>query len=332
MARIDAGGVATEARRAHPSEIVAAARDQVEHTLRRHRVDVTIDPDVPVRLDPRLTASALAHLLENAAQYTPAGIDHRRRRVRHRRRAHDRGARPRPGHRARRPAAPVRAVLPRRGAAQTRTSGTGMGLWIARGLLAVEGGRVWAENSPDGGAHFTIVVPGCRRGHRRGAAGSPMIDRAPASCSWTTRSAIQRAVGPLLRARGYEVEIAGTGAEALALVAERPPDLVVLDLGLARPRGHRGLPAAFALTLDGADRRALGARRRGRQGAGARPRRRRLRHQAVRAGGTAGADPRGAPAGGYCERGATTGVLRGRRSHASTTTAAASSATGSRSA
>ena len=33
MARIDAGAVATESRWAHPSEIVAAARDQVEHTL-----------------------------------------------------------------------------------------------------------------------------------------------------------------------------------------------------------------------------------------------------------------------------------------------------------
>jgi two-component system KDP operon response regulator KdpE len=43
---------------------------------------------------------------------------------------------------------------------------------------------------------------------------------------------IQRAVGPLLRARGYEVDIAGTGAQALALFAERSPRLIVLDLGL----------------------------------------------------------------------------------------------------
>ncbi len=43
---------------------------------------------------------------------------------------------------------------------------------------------------------------------------------------------IQRAVGPLLRSRGYNVEIASTGAEALTLVAERTPDLIVLDLGL----------------------------------------------------------------------------------------------------
>jgi two-component system, OmpR family, KDP operon response regulator KdpE len=45
-------------------------------------------------------------------------------------------------------------------------------------------------------------------------------------------AAIQRAVAPLLRSRGYDVDVVGTGAEALAAVAERPPNLIVLDLGL----------------------------------------------------------------------------------------------------
>ena len=130
----------------------------MDHTLRRHKLVVEVDPDVPVRLDPRLTATALAHLLENAAQYAPEGstID-----------VHasltgdglsiairDHG----PG------IAP--ADLPhlferfyRGDAAKARASGTGMGLWIARGLLAVEQGRVWAENCQDGGAQFTVVVP-----------------------------------------------------------------------------------------------------------------------------------------------------------------------------
>ena len=44
--------------------------------------------------------------------------------------------------------------------------------------------------------------------------------------------AIQRAVVPLLRARGYDVDVAGTGSEALKIFAERPADLIVLDLGL----------------------------------------------------------------------------------------------------
>lgn len=45
-------------------------------------------------------------------------------------------------------------------------------------------------------------------------------------------TSIQRAVGPLLRSRGYDVEIAGTGAEALRALTDRAPDLIVLDLGL----------------------------------------------------------------------------------------------------
>ncbi len=45
-------------------------------------------------------------------------------------------------------------------------------------------------------------------------------------------AAIQRALGPLLRSRGYEVDIAGTGKDALDIVAARPPALIVLDLRL----------------------------------------------------------------------------------------------------
>jgi two-component system sensor histidine kinase KdpD len=158
MARIDAGAVATESRWTYPSEIVAAARDQVERTLHSHVIDVTIEPDVPVRLDPRLTTTALAHLLENAAQYSPAGSS-----IRIRATLADEGLTIQvrdhgPG------IAP--AELPHlferfyRGTqAKARVSGTGMGLWIVRGLLAIEHGRVWAENCPDGGAQFTMVVP-----------------------------------------------------------------------------------------------------------------------------------------------------------------------------
>lgn len=158
MARIDAGATAAEARWTHPSEIVAAARGQVEQALQGHPIETLEEPDVLVCLDPRLTATALAHLLENAAHYSPAGspisltvratneglwIEVR-----------DRG----PG---------IAAVdqqhlferFYRGTAAKGRPSGTGMGLAIARGLLALEHGRIWAENCVDGGARFTIVVP-----------------------------------------------------------------------------------------------------------------------------------------------------------------------------
>jgi two-component system sensor histidine kinase KdpD len=158
MARIDAGPIVTAARPVHPSEIVAAARSQVERTLQAHPLDVRIATDVPVLVDPRLTATAVAYLLENAAQYAPAGTgihvsaDIFDNELRITVRDHGPGIDP--------------VDLPHlferfyRGAgAKTRASGTGMGLWIARGLLTAEHGRIWADNCQDGGAEFTVAVP-----------------------------------------------------------------------------------------------------------------------------------------------------------------------------
>ena len=43
---------------------------------------------------------------------------------------------------------------------------------------------------------------------------------------------IQQALEPLLRAQGYDVDMVGSGRDALRAVAERLPDVIVLDLGL----------------------------------------------------------------------------------------------------
>lgn len=43
---------------------------------------------------------------------------------------------------------------------------------------------------------------------------------------------IQKAVAPLLRSRGYHVDVAATGHDALEHASGQRPDLVVLDLGL----------------------------------------------------------------------------------------------------
>jgi two-component system KDP operon response regulator KdpE len=48
---------------------------------------------------------------------------------------------------------------------------------------------------------------------------------------------IQRAVAPLLRARGYDVEFAATGEEAFQQLRAFAPDLVILDLGLPDMEG-----------------------------------------------------------------------------------------------
>jgi len=158
MARIDAGAVTPDTRWVTPTEIIEAARCRVEPSLRGHALDVSVDAEQLVRLDPRLTAAALSHLLENSAQYSPSGSpihvyanvsDHR---LSITVRDHGSGIRP----------SDLPHVFDRffRGVDATRgRSGTGMGLAIARGLLAVERGQIAAENCTDGGAKFTILVP-----------------------------------------------------------------------------------------------------------------------------------------------------------------------------
>lgn len=162
MARIDAAAIHVERQWVTPADVVDAAAAHVRHELEGHPLDVEADSDAEVEMDPRVASVALSHLLENAAQYSPAG-----REIAINARADadglhvsvaDHGPGLDPGE--------LDHLFERffRGrAARHLSPGTGMGLAITRGLLSAVGGRVWAENALDGGARFTIVVPGPRR-------------------------------------------------------------------------------------------------------------------------------------------------------------------------
>ncbi len=41
----------------------------------------------------------------------------------------------------------------------TAITGLGLGLYISRQIVKAHGGEIWAENSPDGGAKFTVKIP-----------------------------------------------------------------------------------------------------------------------------------------------------------------------------
>ena len=158
MARIDAAAVKAARQWITPADIVDAAVAYIGPPLASRELRIDAEAETEVEVDPRLTSTALAHLLENAAQYSPGGCPIDIRAWVNGEGVHvtvrDRG----PGLD---PAEIERVFEPfYRGPRVRHAKGTGLGLPITRGLLAAEGGRVWGENVPDGGTRFTMIVPG----------------------------------------------------------------------------------------------------------------------------------------------------------------------------
>ncbi len=159
MARIDADVLTVDRGWVTPADIVDAALSSLRPTLDRRVLTVQADAAPLVSVDPRLTSAALAHLIENAARYSPVDAP-----IEIRARADREGL-----HVEVRDHGPgldqdeLDHLFERffRGRTARRHSlGTGMGLAITRGLLAAEEGTVWGENAAGGGARFALCVPG----------------------------------------------------------------------------------------------------------------------------------------------------------------------------
>jgi two-component system, OmpR family, sensor histidine kinase KdpD len=162
MARIDAAAIELEHDWVTASDIIDVAMAHVRPLLDRRPLEVDADDRTEVRVEPRLTSTALAHLLENAAQYAPATtpiaiggrvVDGELRLT-----VTDHGPGLHPGEMDR-----LFERFYRGEHARRMAPGTGMGLAITRGLLGAEGGRVWGENVEGGGARFTIAIPAAHR-------------------------------------------------------------------------------------------------------------------------------------------------------------------------
>jgi two-component system, OmpR family, sensor histidine kinase KdpD len=162
MARIDASAIALEPDWVTPADVIDAALARVGRVLDDRTLRIDADAASVVEVDPRLTSSALAHLIENAVQYSqpqsPIDIHGETTSEGLHLTVRDHGPGLDPDEMAH-----LFERFFRGRVARQHALGTGMGLAITRGLLAAQGGRVWGENATGGGARFSIAVPGLVR-------------------------------------------------------------------------------------------------------------------------------------------------------------------------
>ena len=158
MTRLETGAITLERDWDSLADIAGATLRRLGERLASHRVVVDLPADLPlVRVDAALMEQALANLLENAARHTPPGTVVQLRAKRTGGEIvvsvedHGPGL---PEHEAERVFEKFQRAT-REGAVR----GIGLGLAICRAIVALHGGRVWAERVPGGGTAFRFTLP-----------------------------------------------------------------------------------------------------------------------------------------------------------------------------
>jgi signal transduction histidine kinase len=141
LARIDAGVLKLELHDAPLMPLVETCLRgiEAEAEAKRVRLEARIDGAAAARCAPRQVERVLYNLLTNALRHTPSDgsvavvVEP--------------------------DASEVRVTVEDTGEGLRATDGGGLGLVIAQGLVVAQGGRVWAENRPGGGARVSFTLP-----------------------------------------------------------------------------------------------------------------------------------------------------------------------------
>jgi len=158
MTRLEAGAIKVKREPRDVQDVIGAALRQVGERLADRPVEIDIPPDLPlVPLDFVLVVHVLVNLIDNALKYSPPGSPIQIR------------IQPLDGEVAIEvadqgigiPAEDLDRVFQKFYRVQRPDSvtGTGLGLSISKGLVEAHGGRIWAQNRPDGGAVITVALP-----------------------------------------------------------------------------------------------------------------------------------------------------------------------------
>jgi signal transduction histidine kinase len=144
-------------------DLPSLARGLVERLtpmLGNHPVQLRVAQHVPaVTVDPSRVEQILTNLLTNAAKYAPEGGDITLSMGRAQTHVlvsvEDRG----PGIALEDQARLFERFFRARSASSGAHDGLGLGLYICRGLVEAQGGRIWVESSPGEGSRFCFTLP-----------------------------------------------------------------------------------------------------------------------------------------------------------------------------
>ena len=244
VARIETGTLPVTPEPAEVAVLVDRARSAFTSAGGRNNLAIDIPPDLPlVMADRRRVVQVVGNLLSNAAKHSSESSVIRISAVRE------------DFHVAVSVADEGRGIpserLPylfrkfTRLDAEDQGGDTGLGLAICKGIVEAHGGRIWAESEGPGmGARFTFTIPAVEEtgsGTANGPArlSTPAARRAAAAAGERVRVlAVDddpqglRYVRDALASAGYTPVVTGDPEEALRLVGEERPDLVLLDLML----------------------------------------------------------------------------------------------------
>lgn len=163
-ARIEAGELALQPEPISVTPIVQQALEHIRARAGKRRFHLPPKPGLPFAFADRdRTAEVLANLLDNADKYSPREkeitVEMRADETEITLSVRDGG----PGI----PPAEVDRIFDKFHRADSSDSqaayGYGLGLYVCRRIVEAQGGRIWAENAPGGGAVFSFTLPVAQR-------------------------------------------------------------------------------------------------------------------------------------------------------------------------